>query len=217
VQCRAWDSNPHGLEAKGFEVVTAMRMTDRHCARSAQGRAPGQRRALASCPLTATASRWFGHSSATGALRGQSACLAVEGRASLPCRSLEKDGRRVAHVLRLPVEHWKHLRTSNVIESPFATVRMRQRVTKGAGSRTKEPLMAYKLLDMAQARWRRLDGAHLLPLVRAGIGCGRGAAAGQGQQDESESSVITPYSDVDHVPHDDHRLPQLVEQRLRVH
>ena len=70
----------------------------------------------------------------------------------------------------LPSEHWKHLRTSNVIESPFAAVRLRQRVTKGAGSRTKGLLMAYKLLDMAQARWRRLDGAHLLPLVRAGIG-----------------------------------------------
>ena len=69
-----------------------------------------------------------------------------------------------------PAEHWKHLRTSNVIESPFATVRLRQRVTKGAGSRTKGLLMAYKLLDMAQGRWRRLDGAHLLPLVRAGVG-----------------------------------------------
>ena len=68
-----------------------------------------------------------------------------------------------------PAEHWKHLRTSNVIESPFATVRLRQRVTKGAGSRTKWLLMAYKLLAMAQTRWRRLDGAHLLPLVRAGI------------------------------------------------
>ena len=55
-------------------------------------------------------------------------------------------------------EHWKHLRTSNVIESPFATVRLRQRVTKGAGSRTKGLLMAYKLLDVAQARRRRLDG-----------------------------------------------------------
>jgi putative transposase len=58
---------------------------------------------------------------------------------------------------------------TNVIESPFATVRLRQRVTKGAGSRTKGLLMAFKLLDMAQARWRRLDGASLLPLVRAGI------------------------------------------------
>src|SRR5262245_61139435 len=59
--------------------------------------------------------------------------------------------------------------SANVIESPFATVRLRQRVTKGAGSRTKGLLMAYKLLDMTQARWRRRDGAHLLRLVRAGI------------------------------------------------
>lgn len=48
-------------------------------------------------------------------------------------------------------------------------MRLRQRVTKGAGSRTKGLLIAYKLLDMAQARWRQLDGAHLLPVVRAGI------------------------------------------------
>ena len=68
-----------------------------------------------------------------------------------------------------PAEHWPHLRTSNVIESVFATVRLRQRVTKGAGSRTKGLLMAYKLVAMAQRRWRRLNGAHLLPLVRAGV------------------------------------------------
>jgi putative transposase len=68
-----------------------------------------------------------------------------------------------------PAEHWKHLRTTNVIESPFATVRLRERATRGAGSRTKGLLMAFKLLDMAQQRWRRLDGAHLLPLVRTGV------------------------------------------------
>jgi hypothetical protein len=55
-----------------------------------------------------------------------------------------------------------------VIESPFATVRLRERATRGAGSRTKGLLMAFKLLDMAQLRWRRLDGAQLLPLVRTG-------------------------------------------------
>jgi putative transposase len=83
--------------------------------------------------------------------------------------TLEKDADVLLTFFDFPAEHWKHLRTSNVIESPFATVRLRQRVTKGAGSRTKGLLMAYKLLDMAQARWRRLDGAHLLPLVGAGI------------------------------------------------
>jgi putative transposase len=81
----------------------------------------------------------------------------------------------IAHWERLvtffdfPAEHWKHLRTTNVIESPFATVRLRERATRGAGSRSKGLLMAFKLLDMAQQRWRRLDGAHLLPLVRAGV------------------------------------------------
>ena len=81
----------------------------------------------------------------------------------------------VAHWERLttffdfPAEHWKHLRTTNVIESPFATVRLRERATRGAGSRTKGLLMAFKLLDMVQLRWRRLDGAHLLPLVQAGV------------------------------------------------
>ena len=83
--------------------------------------------------------------------------------------TLEQDVDALLTFFDFPAEHWKHLRTSNVIESPFATVRLRQRVTKGAGSRTKGLLMAYKLLDMAQARWRRLDGAHLLPLVRDGV------------------------------------------------
>src|SRR5262249_34494623 len=83
--------------------------------------------------------------------------------------TLQKDADVLLTFFDFPAEHWKHLRTSNVIESPFATVRLRQRVTKGAGSRTKGLLMAYKLLDMAQARGRRLNGANLLPLVRAGI------------------------------------------------
>jgi transposase-like protein len=83
--------------------------------------------------------------------------------------TLEKDVDSLLTFFDFPAEHWKHLRTSNVIESPFATVRLRQRVTKGAGSRTKGLLMAYKLLAMAQARWRRLDGAQLLPLVQGGI------------------------------------------------
>lgn len=83
--------------------------------------------------------------------------------------TLEKDADVLLTFFDFPAEHWKHLSTANLIESPFATVRLRQRVTKGAGSRTKGLLMAHKLLDIAQARWRRLDGAHLLPLVRAGV------------------------------------------------
>src|SRR5262249_11521412 len=101
--------------------------------------------------------------------------------------TLEKDADALLTFFDFPAEHWKHLRTSNVIESPFATVRLRQRVTKGAGSRTKGLLMAYKLLDMAQARWRRLDGRHLLPLVRQAsaswTGCGsRASQKSKGQE-----------------------------------
>src|SRR5213593_3935481 len=68
-----------------------------------------------------------------------------------------------------PAEHCLHIRTTNPVESAFATVRLRQRVTKGAGSRTKGLTMAFKLLAMAEQRWRRVNGAHLLPLVRAGV------------------------------------------------
>jgi transposase-like protein len=81
---------------------------------------------------------------------------------------VQRDREKLLTFFEFPAEHWKHLRTSNPIESPFATVRLRQRVTKGAGSRAKGLLMAFKLLDMAERRWRKLDGAHLLPLVRAG-------------------------------------------------
>ena len=67
-----------------------------------------------------------------------------------------------------PAEHWIHLRTTNPIESTFATVRLRQRVTKGPGSRAAGVAMAFKLIDSAQARWRAVNAPHLVNLVRAG-------------------------------------------------
>ena len=67
-----------------------------------------------------------------------------------------------------PAEHWIHLKTTNPIESTFATVRLRTRVTKGPGSRAAGLAMAYKLLDAAQQRWRAVNGPHLVALVRAG-------------------------------------------------
>lgn len=68
-----------------------------------------------------------------------------------------------------PKEHWKHLRSTNAIESTFATVRLRTKVTKGAGSRRAALAMAYKLVDAAQDGWRRIDGHQLVALVRAGV------------------------------------------------
>ena len=69
---------------------------------------------------------------------------------------------------RYPAEHWIHLRTTNPIESTFATVRLRTKVTKGPGSRRAGIAMAYKLIDAAQAHWRAVNAPHLVALVRAG-------------------------------------------------
>src|SRR6478735_4028000 len=67
-----------------------------------------------------------------------------------------------------PAEHWIHLRTTNPIESTFATVRLRQRVTKGPGSRAAGVAMAFKLIESAQTRWRVVNAPHLVALVRNG-------------------------------------------------
>jgi putative transposase len=83
--------------------------------------------------------------------------------------TLTRDQHKLLTFFDFPAEHWLHIRTSNPIESAFATVRLRQRITKGAGSRQRGLTMAFKLLEMAQLRWRRLNGAELLPLVRAGV------------------------------------------------
>jgi putative transposase len=80
---------------------------------------------------------------------------------------LKDRGVLLAH-FDFPAEHWVHLRTTNAIESTFATVRLRTNKTKGSGSRTAGLAMAYKLLTAAQARWRSVNAPHLVALVRAG-------------------------------------------------
>jgi transposase-like protein len=67
-----------------------------------------------------------------------------------------------------PAEHWIHLRTTNPIESTFATVRHRTKVTKGPGSKAAGIAMAFKLIQAAQERWRAVNAPHLVALVRAG-------------------------------------------------
>ena len=67
-----------------------------------------------------------------------------------------------------PAEHWVHLRTTNPIESTFATVRNRSKITKGPGSRAAGIAMAYKLIEAAQARWRAVNAPRLVALVRTG-------------------------------------------------
>jgi transposase-like protein len=73
-----------------------------------------------------------------------------------------------------PAEHWIHLRTTNPIESTFATVRNRSKITKGPGSKAAGIAMAFKLIEAAQARWRAVNAPHLVALVRAGATFKRG-------------------------------------------
>jgi len=67
-----------------------------------------------------------------------------------------------------PAEHWVHLHTTNPIESTFATVRHRTKVTKGPGSRAAGLAMAFKLIQSAQDHWRMVNAPHLVALVRDG-------------------------------------------------
>lgn len=68
-----------------------------------------------------------------------------------------------------PAEHWKHIRTSNPIESTFATVRHRTKRTKGCLSRKTGLAMAFKLMMSAHKKWRKLDGQNRLPEIIQGI------------------------------------------------
>lgn len=82
---------------------------------------------------------------------------------------LAKDRAELLTFYAFPAEHWLHLRTTNVIESVFATVRLRTAKTKGCGSREACLTMVFKLMASASKRWRVLNGATLLPDVIQGV------------------------------------------------
>jgi putative transposase len=88
---------------------------------------------------------------------------------SKACECLVKDRDELLAFYDFPAEHWKHLRTTNPIESVFATVRLRHRRTKGNGSRTRCLAMVHQLMLSAAKRWRLLNGSNLLPEVIAGV------------------------------------------------
>ena len=81
---------------------------------------------------------------------------------------LSKDRDVLLAFYDFPAEHWRHLRTTNPIESTFATVRLRHRRTKGNGTRLACLTMVFKLMQSAQKRWRLLNGSNLLPDVIQG-------------------------------------------------
>ena len=81
---------------------------------------------------------------------------------------LAKDRGALLAFYDFPAEHWKHLRTSNPIESTFATVRHRTIRAKGCLSNTTALALVFKLVDAAQKSWRRLDGHNQLPKLMLG-------------------------------------------------
>lgn len=84
------------------------------------------------------------------------------------CDCLRKDRDVLLTFYDFPAEHWKHLRTTNPIESAFATIRLRHRRTKGSGSRRTSLAMMFKLGQTAQGRWRRLNGHQQITLLLEG-------------------------------------------------
>jgi putative transposase len=81
---------------------------------------------------------------------------------------LEKDRDWLFTFHDFPAQHWSHLRTTNPLESTFATVRFRTQRTKGCGSRVATLTMVFKLAIEAQKHWRRLNGSALLEKVITG-------------------------------------------------
>ena len=82
---------------------------------------------------------------------------------------LEKDKDELLAFYDFPAEHWQHIRTTNPIESTFATVRLRTRKTKASGSRAACLAMVYKLMESASRKWRALNGSHLIPQLIEGV------------------------------------------------
>ncbi len=88
-----------------------------------------------------------------------------------------------------PAEHWIHLKTTNPIESTFATVRLRTKVTKGPGSRAAGLAMAFKLIEAAERRWRSVNAPHLVALVRAGTRFEKGVMIERPKQQDQEAAA----------------------------
>jgi len=87
---------------------------------------------------------------------------------------LTKDREALLAFYDFPAEHWEHVRTTNPIESVFATVRHRTVRTKGALSQETAKLMVFQLITAASKTWRRLQGENQLPKVIQGVTCRNG-------------------------------------------
>ncbi len=81
---------------------------------------------------------------------------------------LLKDKDQMLRFYDFPAEHWRHIRSTNVIESTFSTVRLRTYKTKGCLSKKTALTMVFKLIQAAEKNWQRIHGYKLLPVVLSG-------------------------------------------------
>lgn len=82
---------------------------------------------------------------------------------------LEKDKKALLQFYSYPAKHWKHIRTTNPIESTFSTVRLRTKKIRGQGTETTTLLMVYKLIEKASKRWQKINAASMIPKVINGV------------------------------------------------
>lgn len=92
----------------------------------------------------------------------------LEAKYPAATKCLQKDREKLLAFYKFPAHHWKHIRSTNAIESPFATVRLRTKKTRGQGTETTTHMMVFKLLEQASRRWQRLAGSNMIPLVLSG-------------------------------------------------
>lgn len=105
--------------------------------------------------------------------------------------SLVSHEEELLRFLDYPAEHWVHLRTSNPIESGFGTVKARTKKTRGSGSRRAAMAMAFKLIQAAEQRWRRVNAPHLVAAVLAGVQYKDGVRIAHSSPDQPGPSTKT--------------------------
>jgi transposase-like protein len=109
---------------------------------------------------------WMAESRAAASKALDAFLKKYQAKYAVACECLEKDRDVLLSFYNFPAEHWAHLRTTNPIESTFATIRLRHRRTKGSGTRRASLTMMFKLAQSAQKRWRRLNGhQHIVHLL----------------------------------------------------
>ena len=112
---------------------------------------------------------WMAPTRADAYLAFDAFIAAFQAKYPKAAQCLEKDKDELLAFYDFPAEHWQHIRTTNPIESTFATVRLRTRKTKGSGSRAACLAMVYKLMECASRKWRALNGSHLIPQLIEGV------------------------------------------------